>query len=713
MSERDGVIRNGLLFGAAYYAEYQQPGTLERDMDLMVAANFTVIRVGESVWSTWEPRDGEFDLEWLAPVLDSAHRHGIRVILGTPTYAVPPWLQRKHPEIASLRADGTSTPWGSRQEMDYSHPAYRWYAERIIRKVVARYADHPAVIGVQVDNEPGASLPHNPHLFASFLEWLRRRYGTVENLNEEWGLVYWSHRISEWQDLWAPGGNHMPQYQLEWRRFQAEVVNEFIGWQADIVREYARDDQFVTTCISYERPPVDDHALVRRLDVTAGNPYYTMQDGLRAGVEVPRTAQWWTSGVWALFHQGDRMFSSAQEPFLVTETNAQSIYTHWQNHPPYRGQLRQAALALVSRGARMIEYWHWHTLHFGAETYWGGILPHSQVPGRIYREATALGATLGAIAPLLDDYEPSYEAAILYSADTKWSFQFSPPLALDGNAPDVDSYGRITDSFVRGFFETGVQTAVWHVEQFLSQDIDEFVRRHPVLLAPALYVAGDDVLERLDEYARAGGHLIVGIRTGYGDHLARARREVAPAKLREAAGIWYEEYSNIPETIPVTGTEEFAVSDGSGATGWIDALIVDDAEVLASYEHAEFGIHPAVTTRPHGHGRVTYVGTVPNPELARSIAAWATPERESAEWNLPPEVTLSRGISSSHRVWFAHNWSPDPQQIAVPWDVEDAETHVLQQGASTVTLAPWGAQIFIGPHPDVIEDIRTTRKKEK
>ena len=396
---------SGVLFGAAYYAEYQEAGTLDRDLDLMVEAGFTVIRVGESVWSTWEPRNGEFDLDWLQPVLDGAHERGISVILGTPTYAIPPWLQTLHPEIAAIGADGHAIGWGARQEMDQSIPVYRWYAERIIRKVVARYADHPAVIGYQVDNEPGNNLAHNEATFQAFVAWLRTRYGTVERLNEEWGLVYWSHRIAEWSELWRPGGNLMPQYQLEWRRFQGELATDLIAWQAAIVREYARDDQFVTTCISYSRPQISDDELAASLDITAGNPYYLMQDGLSADVDLPRRVEWWHSGPWALFQWGDRAFSSAQERFLVTETNAQSIGGPWQNQPPYPGQIKQAAFALISRGARMIEYWHWHTLHFGVETYWGGILPHSQRPGRIYREVAELGASLKRIGGALDGFD--------------------------------------------------------------------------------------------------------------------------------------------------------------------------------------------------------------------------------------------------------------------------------------------------------------------
>ena len=196
-----------------------------------------MIRVGESVWSTWEPEDGVLDLDWLEPVLDEAHERGIGVILGTPTYAIPMWLKRRYPEIAGESATGQPIGWGARQEVDFTHAAYLFHAERIIRAVVTRYREHPAIIGYQVDNEPGLRLLHNEGIFQRFVDWLRHRYGTVENLNEEWGLVYWSHRLSTWADLWRPDGNYQPQYDLAWRRFQTELVTDFIGWQADIVRE--------------------------------------------------------------------------------------------------------------------------------------------------------------------------------------------------------------------------------------------------------------------------------------------------------------------------------------------------------------------------------------------------------------------------------------------------------------------------------------------
>jgi beta-galactosidase len=173
-------------FGAAYYAEYHLQPRLEEDLDLMASGGFNVIRVGESVWSTWEPREGEFHVDWLQPILEGAQARGIDVIIGTPTYAIPPWLRTTYPETALHVATGTPKPYGMRQDVNYAHPKFRELAERIIRKIVERYAQHPAVVGWQVDNEPGLSLIYNPDVFAGFVRWCQDTYGSVEAVNERW-----------------------------------------------------------------------------------------------------------------------------------------------------------------------------------------------------------------------------------------------------------------------------------------------------------------------------------------------------------------------------------------------------------------------------------------------------------------------------------------------------------------------------------------------
>ena len=335
-----GVPR-GVRFGTAYYAEYQPYDRLTTDLDLMVDAKINVIRVGESVWSTWEPREGEFDLDWLAPVLDGAHQRGISAIIGTPTYAVPPWLRRTYPETTARSATGVEIPYGARQDVDYSHPGFRHLAERLIRKIVERYRDHPAVIGWQVDNEPGHKLFYNHSVFQGFLEFLRKRYGDVDSLNTRWGLTYWSHRLSEWADLWPPDGNSTPSYDLAWRRYQAELTHDFIAWQAELVRGLVPAEHFVTTCVALGQVGLDITQVGLQLDVVGTNVYYATQDGLELpGPEEASGGLYpffvgWGGPAW-LYLQADLSRGTRQQPFLVTETNASSIGGSADNFPGVR-----------------------------------------------------------------------------------------------------------------------------------------------------------------------------------------------------------------------------------------------------------------------------------------------------------------------------------------------------------------------------------------
>lgn len=684
-----------VLFGAAYYQEYQPYDRLEQDLDLMAEAGFSVIRVGESVWSTWEPEDGRFDLDWLQPVLDGAHARGIAVLLGTPTYAVPPWLVRLYPEIAGERRTGERISWGARQEADFTHPAFRFHAERVIRRIMDRYAGHPGVIGFQVDNEPGNELLHNHGVFQRFLDDLRHMYGDVETLNREWGLVYWSHRLSGWADLWPPDGNVQPQYDVAWRRFQAALTSEFIEWQAGIVREYARPDQFVTTCIAYDRPALADDDLARRLDVTAGNPYYAMQEGLHHPSPPNARKSWQRTGTWSLYLAADRMFASRQEAFLVTETNAHSIGGPWDNRPAYDGQWRQAAWALVSRGATMIEYWHWHTLHFGAETYWGGVLPHSGRPGRTYAEIARLGAELERAGALVAGLTPDADVTMLYSLPSKWLMQKYPPLSDGDGGPDDRAYHGLFDPFYRGAFDAGLQVRILHQSQFTGP-ADELAARHPVLVVPGLYLADDATLDRLVAFAAAGGHLVVGPRTAYADHEARARTDVMPARIAEAAGVWYDEYSNVTGELPVRVTDGSPlgpVGDDAAGTRWVDGLQVARADVLARYEHPHFRRWPAITTRPHGAGRITYVGTVPNHALGIALFRWIAP---AASAGLPAGVTVTGATSADgRRLRFVHNWSWDPVTVELAGDVRDVLGGTGHSSGEKLDLGPWDVRVLL------------------
>ncbi|WP_045746148.1 beta-galactosidase [Actinoplanes rectilineatus] len=683
-----------VLFGAAYYHEYQPTPRLKEDFAAMSEAGFSVIRIGESVWSTWEPEDDVYDLEWITPVLDAALSHGISVILGTPTYAVPPWLQRRYPEINGDVATGQPMGWGLRQEADITHAAFRFHAERVVRKILARHADHPAIIGFQVDNEPGAMLLFNHGVFERFRDALRHRYSSVEALNAAWGLTYWSHKLSDWSDLWRPDTNSLPQYDLAWRSFQADMITDYMSWQAGIVKEYS-GDRFVTTCTSYTRPTVRDDALGKVFEVTAGNPYYKAQDAMTLPDTEVKYQTWWSQGTWSIYQTADWIYGTRHEPFLVTETGAQSIGFHSMNQSAYPGQRRQAVFALISRGAQMIEYWHWHTLHFGPETYWGGVIPHSQVPGRTYKELAAVGAELKALGDRVVGLKPDAQVGILYDHASKWSlekFGFLP--RPNDGMPIEDSYSPVIEGFARGAFDAGLQSRVYHASDLTSHDPALVAASLPVFVAAAYYAADDAVTAWLLAYAAAGGHLIIGPRTGYADTEARARAEVAPgAGLSAAAGAFYDEYCNLDADLPVRSVEgsDLVLPEDAAAQYWIENYQATDATVVARYEHPFHGSYAAVTTRSHQKGKITTAGFIPNPQLGAALLTWAAP---APAWRADaPSVRVHSAVNQrGEHLWFVQNWSWEPVTLSVPFAATD-----LHSGSSVdeLSLGSWDVKILV------------------
>ena len=697
-------IPGGVLFGAAYYAEYQPYERLHEDLDLMAKGGFTVIRVGESVWSTWEPRDGEFNVDWLQPVLDAAHEHGLKAVIGTPTYAVPPWLRRRYPETAAHLRTGQPMPYGARQDINHAHPAFRYLAERLIRRMVPRYAGHPAVIGWQIDNEPGHNILYNPDVFDGFREYLRDRYGDVEELNRRWGLTYWSHRLHDWADLWTPDGNSTPPYDLAWRRYQAELTHDYIAWQARMVRELVPAHHFITTCLALHQPTQDVAAIGEPLDVSTTNIYYGPQDGLTLPGDddihaEPRPSFLpWSGNAW-LYLQLDISRGTRQAPFLVAETNASSIGGTAENYPPYRGQLRQVVWALIARGARMVEYWHWHTQHYGAEMYWGGILGHSLEPGRIYDELSAVAGELQRAGAALDGLRPRSEVAVLVSAESRWAMEFVGP--LPGPTPawmgDKQSYERILAAFYRGLFDAGLGVDVVAPAQ-LPEDPAGAAARWPVLVVPGLYIADDALLDWLRRYADAGGHLILSPRTGYATEEGVARHVVMPGVLRAAAGVHYLEYTNLARPIPVSAADPDA-GIGGAATAWADCLIPETAATLARYEHPHLEEYAAVTTNRHGAGRVTYVGTVPDRALSRGLAEWlASTSIEPDPWRQPAHspVRCTAAVTPDGSVLrLVHNWSWTPAELTVPAAAEDLLSGAELRSGDTVRLGRWDVRVLV------------------
>jgi beta-galactosidase len=686
-----------MLFGTAYYPEYNTVERLDQDIELMLGAGMNYVRLGESTWSLWEPADGEFQFQWLERVVDRCHERGLSSVIGTPTYAIPGWLARRYPEILAHTSYQRAAQFGTRQNVDISHAAYLFHAERVIRAAVGHFAGHPGVIGWQVDNETGVHLLHNPDVYQRFADHLKAKYGTVEALNAAWGTTHWSLSIGDWADLWPDANNSSPGYALDWRRFQTSLTTEFLAWQSAIVRELAAPEQFITHCCvgghAMIRPAADSRAIAHVVDVPGVNPYYTTQ----ATLELPdehgyeqRSAWHPGTGVWAVYLQADMARSDPARGFLVLETNASNAGYPHENYPAWDGQWRQVGLALVARGAHGIGYWHWHSCHAGKEIYWRGILGHDYHPGRCYHEIAKLGADLADLGEIFDSAVPDVDVALLRSKDSEYALDFLTPIADPAsNEPLAGSYAKIFNTFYRGYFDAGLQTAI-------VDDDDDFVidgrPRWPVLCAPATYIMSDELASRLCEYAQAGGHLVATFRTAYADELGQARMETAPGPLAQVAGIRYHDFTNLRAPIGVDASHGVTIDTaGAQAHAWADMVEPRGAETLLVYQADHLARYAAVTTSVTGKGRVTWVGTLPGHLLAERLAAWSMEATGYPRaWEAaPPGLRIDTAtLPDGRRVLTVANWSKERATVPLPAEDFEANTSMPRTVRDTLELAP-------------------------
>jgi beta-galactosidase len=674
-----------ILYGAAYYQEYMPYERLDKDIELMKAAGFTCVRMGESTWTSWEPRDGEFQFEWMDRIVAAMHKAGIQVIMGTPTYSIPPWMYKKHPEMLVLHYGTAGPQWdpwsgtypgpmrpgayGPRQNMDLTNPDFRRYSERVIRKIAEHYAHNPAIIGWQVDNETGPNQIALPNVQRAFVEKLKEKYGTPQKLNQLWGLTYWGQLVDNWDEFPSREGILNPGYKLEWSRFQRGIVTEFLAWQAKILREYIPARQFVTQDFGGFNTEVDHWAIGRAMDIAATNIYFTAQDKLD-GMDIALG--------------GDFFRSVKNAPYLVTETNAQTIgWDSRAQYPPYDGQLRLEAFAHAASGATLVEYWHWHSLHYGQETYWRGVLGQDLEPNRAYAEVATIGADFKRLGRDIGNLKKSPRVAILFSTDSNDTIESMP------FSDHMNYMGMVRQMYAAAY---AMKTEV----DFVTPETRD-LSKYKVLLVPPLYSASDDVLKRIAEFVENGGHAVVAFKSGFTNEYSTVRWERSPGPLRKVAGFSYQEFSNLAQPVALK-PDRYGVGAKNQASTWAEFLLPEGAETLLTYDHPFFGRYPALTRHRFGQGTFTYQGTVLSGELQQAVLreVMQLAGLESQDWSLPAPVQVRHGVNvRGHAVHYYLNYSGARQEFTYPYvggRERLKETPVATD--AKVALEPWGVAII-------------------
>ncbi len=659
-----------LLFGAAYYSEYLPYDRVDADMEMMARAGMNTIRIAESTWSTLEPSEGVFDFSHIDRMLDAAARYGISVIIGTPTYAIPTWLMQKYPDILAITNDGSGL-YGHRQNMDITHPGYLKHAELVIRALMEHIKDVPHIIGFQLDNETKSYDTAGPRVQSMFVEYLQKQYPDINEFNHEFGLDYWSNRVNDWADFPDVRGTINQSLAAEFQKFQRSLVTDFLTWQSNIVREYARADQFITQNFDYDwmdysygyQPEVNQYEAAKCMTV-AGADIYHLSQGDLTGAEITVC--------------GNISRSLKKDNYLILETEAQGNI-EWL---PYPGQLRLQAYSHIANGANSVMYWHWHSIHNAIESYWKGVLSHDFSENETYREACRIGEEWNRIGNHLKNLQKKNRIAVLVDNNSLTGLSHFP-LETTGK----HSYNAVLRWICDAFYRMNLE---YDMISSAERDFSDY----DYLVAPALYSASEELLTAISDYVKEGGHLIATFRSGFSDEQIKIYADTQPHILHECLGLHYDQFT-YPKNVKVklaSGSDSQTCE--SAAHDWMDLVTCDTATPVATYDHPAWGRYTAVAKNHFGTGSTLYLGAFFGEELLEKILGDYLTESGCTDLNneMPHfPVIVKRGTNDfGKEVYYYFNYSGETQAIT-HWGGGGMEllTEKAVATGEVLTIAPW------------------------
>ncbi len=635
-----------IAYGGDYSPDQWPENVWAEDVRLMREAGVNLVSLAIFSWSRLQPSSDTWDFGWLDRVMDLLHEGGIRVDLATATASPPPWLSHAHPEMLPVLADGVRLWPGARQHYCPSSPVYRSAAARLVEAIATRYAKHPALAMWHVGNEFGC------HVAAcwcdvsaeAFRQWLRRRYETIDALNEAWGTDFWSQRYSKWEEILPPRRTPTwpnPTQQLDFMRFSSDELLECYESERAVLARHSPAIPVTTNFMQFFKP-LDYWKWAEREDIVSDDVY---QDPLDPDAGM------------ASAMAGDLMRSLGRgRPWVLMEQTTSRVNWREINAAKAPGQMRLWSLQAVAHGADGVMFFQWRQSRAGAEKHHSAMVPHGPVEtSPTWHEVVRLGSEL----KLLDELcgaRVQADVAIVFDWESWWALELpSKPSALVRAMDQARAY-------YRHLFNANIATDV-----------------------------SDDAVANLNRYVSDGGHLVMSCFSGIVDVHEHIRLGGYPAPFADMLGLRVEDVMPLApgDVIPVR------FHDGLETTGriWSELIRPGAAEVVATFESGALKGKPAVTRNRFGKGSAAYVGTIPE-DAAMAVllkTAWTDAGvKSSAEAPAGVEVVRRQGAGRSFSFVLNHLDSEVHVNTGPGVDLITGEK-VMPQG---LRLPPYGVAVI-------------------
>ena len=624
-----------LLLGAAWYPEQWPESRWNADLDLMQKAHMHLLRLGEFAWSSLEPQEGKYDLDWMERAVNLAGKHGIYVVIGTPTCAPPAWLTEKYPETLRISEAGKVAAHGERGQFNFANEKYRELARKIDEQLARRFGHNPYVIAWQIDNEY-SFVSFDSMTRAQYQGWLEARYGTLDNLNRAWTTAYWSQTYSSWDQIPIETANGNPGLMLDWKRFVSDTWRSYQRNQIDAIHRYADPGQHITNNMMGWFDGFDHSVVARDLDFAAWDDPISQGhlDPIRNGAT----------------HDLTRGFKN--QNFWVMETTAGP--TTWNNGGTIvdKGEMRATIWHDIGHGADAVSYWQWRDGLNGQEQNHGAIVDVDGEPDPIYAEIAQTGREMEKAGPVLQGTTLESSVAILHSYDSRWTLNWQ---RMSNGYDVIDELL----SYYTPLHELGNTIDILPPESDLS--------KYKLVVAPALNVISQTDADHLIQYVKQGGNLVLGIRSGMKDSTNARWPERQPGPLANILGGHVEQFFGLKNPVSVSG-----VWGTSKASIFEEQLTVaaSDVTVLMRYGTSNGWLdnQPAAITRKVGRGTITYIGAWMDATGMKRAAQWmlATSGVKPDLPQVPDGVEVYRRAGMGREVFIVENFSHRTQTILLP-----------------------------------------------
>ncbi len=619
-----------ITLGVCYYPEHWDRALWAEDLDRMKALGLETVRIAEFAWNFFEPHEGEFTFSFFDDFMELALTKGMKVIFCTPTATPPAWMSEKYPEILNADADGHLFRHGMRRHASLNSEKYQFFTARIVEKLAEHYAKYPNIIMWQLDNEINC---HISEYYAesdhkAFRTYLRKRFGTLDALNEAIGAAFWNQTYTDWGEVYLTRrtiqpGHTNPHMMLLQKEFVSDSVIHYFKLQADILRRYTEVP--ITTNGSFRS--IDYHKLCR--EVLDFITYDNYPNFLVTSDEDPNDPQSFFDRGKSLNLTKTRSISSLFG-IMEQQSGPGGWVSRYRHRSPKPGQLRLWTMQALAHGADFISYFRWRTCTYGTEIYWHGLLNYDN---RDNRRTAELLETYKDIQKLQGVCGAPYKAevALLYDYPNEWDSaedEWCKPL-----------HNTSYQAWFRSMQKRHIPfDAIYMDDTTAVEDLAGYkmvIYPHPAILT-------SDTAEKLKAYAAAGGTVIFGARSGYKNQTGICYMMPMPCFAAPLCGATVEDFTLVSHSAP----NSFIDLGGRivSAPECNDILEVSDGEIIGTYTNDYYCGKPAASVNKVENGKVYYFGAAFSEEAADAfleIEHLAPPCGIGELFDLPAQVEIA------------------------------------------------------------------------